>query len=130
MELVTELIPRLVVADGAGAVAFYERALGAAEGKRYTDDDGRIVHTELTIGSSRIHLKDEGDGDTAPTSLGGTPVIMHLGVTDADAVAKSLVDAGATVVFPVSESDYGMKDGRFADPYGHLWIVSEPLVEA
>jgi PhnB protein len=129
MELVTEVIPRLVVADGAGAVSFYERALGAAEGKRYTDD-GRIVHTELTIGSSRIHLKDEGDGDPAPTSLGGTPVIMHLGVTDADAVARSMVDAGATVVFPVADRGYGMKDGRLADPYGHLWLVSEPLVEA
>ena len=130
MELVTELIPRLVVADGPGAVAFYERALGAAEGKRFTDDDGRIVHTELTIGSSRIHLKEEGDGDPSPTSLGGTPVIMHLGVTDADAAAKALVDAGATVVFPVSDHGYGLKDGRLADPYGHLWIVSEAIVEA
>ncbi|SDZ24797.1 Uncharacterized conserved protein PhnB, glyoxalase superfamily [Asanoa ishikariensis] len=130
MELVTEVIPRLVVADGAGAVAFYQRALGAAEGKRYTDDDGRIVHTELTIGSSRLHLKDEDGGDRAPTSLGGTPVIMHLGVTDADAAAKSLLEAGATTVFPVADHGYGMKDGRFADPYGHLWIVSEPLVEA
>lgn len=130
MELVTEVIPRLVVADAAGAVSFYERALGATEGKRYTDDDGRIVHTELTIGSSRIHLKDEGDGDPAPTSLGGTPVIMHLGVTDADAAARSLVEAGATVVFPVADHGYGSKDGRLADPYGHLWIVSEPLVDA
>ena len=130
MEYVTEVIPRLVVADGAGAVAFYQRALGAAEGKRYTDDAGRIVHTELTIGSSRIHLKDEGDGDPAPSSLGGTPVIMQLGVTDADAVARALVDAGASVVFPVADHGYGMKDGRLADPFGHLWIVSEPIVES
>jgi PhnB protein len=110
-------------------VAFYERALGAVEGKRHTDDGGRIVHTELTIGSSLIHLKEEDGGDPAPTTLGGTAVIMHLGVTDADAAAKALVDAGATVVFPVADHGYGMKDGRLADPYGHLWIVSEPIVE-
>jgi len=127
MELVTELIPRLVVSDGAGAVAFYERALGAVESERYTDDNGKIVHTELTIGSSRIHLKDEADGDPSPATLGGTPVILHLGVTDADSVAAALVGAGATVVFPVADHGYGMKDGRLADPYGHLWIVSEPL---
>jgi len=130
MELVTELIPRLVVNDGPAAVAFYERALGATEGERYTADDGRIVHTELTIGSSRVHLKDEGDGDPSPTSLGGTPVIMHLGVTDADAVAAAMVRGGATVVFPVADHGYGMKDGRLADPYGHLWIVSEPIPAA
>ncbi|GIF71362.1 VOC family protein [Asanoa siamensis] len=129
MELVTELIPRIVVADGPKAVAFYERALGATEGERHTDDAGRIVHTELTVGSSRIHLKDEGDGDPAPTSLGGTPVLFHLGVTDADAAARALVEAGATVVFPVAERGYGSKDGRLADPFGHLWIVSEPVVE-
>jgi PhnB protein len=128
MDIVTRLHPRLVVSDAAGAIDFYVRALGAAEtGERHTDDAGRIAHAALTIGDTVVHLKDEGDGDPSPATLGGTPVILSLEVTDARAVEQRLLDAGARSVFPVSDHGYGYLDGRLADPYGHLWLVSQRL---
>ena len=38
-------------------------------------------------------------------------------------MAQRMIDAGATVVVSVSDSEYG----RLRDPYGHLWLLSQPL---
>jgi uncharacterized glyoxalase superfamily protein PhnB len=119
------MYPRLVVSDAARAIEFYVTALGAQEVERHTDDGGRIVHAELTIGSATIAVKDEGDGDPAPTSLGGTPVIMALEVDDPDGVAEAMRAAGGRVIHPISDAEYG-RGGRLADPYGHHWMLVRP----
>jgi uncharacterized glyoxalase superfamily protein PhnB len=124
---ITRLFTRLVVSDAAGAIDFYTRAFGAVEnGDRYVVD-GKIVHAEVVVGPATLHLKDEGDGDPAPTTLGGTPVILGIDVTDADGVAERMIEAGATVIYPISDTEYGMRGGRLADPYGHQWMIHQPL---
>jgi uncharacterized glyoxalase superfamily protein PhnB len=127
MAHIARLYPRLVVSDGAAAIDFYRTALGAKEVARHHGPDGKIVHAELTIGGVTVALKDEGDGDPAPTTLGGTPVIIALHVDDADAVGEAMTRAGATVLYPISDQPYGERGGRLADPFGHQWMVSHPL---
>lgn len=111
----------------AAAIDFYTAALGAEELNRYDDGTGRIVHSELQLGDYVIMVKDADEYDPAPTDLGGSPVILSLDVGDVDALAARMREAGATVVFEVSDSDYGARDGRLRDPYGHLWLLSQPL---
>lgn len=121
------LYPRLVVADAAAAIDFYRTALGAKEVARHHGPDGKIVHAELSIGGVTVALKDEGGGDVAPTTLGGTPVILALAVDDADAVGEAMTRAGATVIYPIADQPYGERGGRLADPFGHQWMVGHPL---
>jgi uncharacterized glyoxalase superfamily protein PhnB len=127
MTHIARLYPRLVVSDGAAAIDFYRTALGAKEVARHHDPDGKIVHAELTIGGVTVALKDEGYGDLAPTTLGGTPVIIALYVDDADAVGEAMTRAGATVLFPIADQPHGERGGRLADPFGHQWMVAQPL---
>lgn len=129
MAKINRLYPRLVVADAAAAIDFYRAALGAEESVRYTGPDGKIVHAEVTIAGTTVAVKDEGDGDRGPGTLGGTPVIIELLVDDADTVAQAMVRHGAKAIFPVDDREYGERDGRVADPYGHLWIVSQRIEE-
>ena len=117
------LQPRLVVDDADAALAFYVTAFGGTVTERYTAG-GRVVHAIVTAGPIRFAVKDAGDGDAAPSG-GGVPVIMSLDVTDADAVAERMLDAGATVIFPVSDHDYGDRGGRLADPFGHQWMIAQ-----
>ncbi|MFD8231775.1 VOC family protein [Streptomyces sp. NPDC059696] len=126
---VTRLYARLVVSDAARAVDFYRAALGAEERERYTGPDGRIVHAMLRLGGAAIAVKDADAGDPAPTSLGGSPVIIALDVSDPDAVARAMVRGGATVVHPVADQHYGQRGGRLADPFGHLWMISRTIEE-
>jgi uncharacterized glyoxalase superfamily protein PhnB len=122
------MYPRLVVSDGAKAIDFYVAAFGAKPGARHTDDNGRIVHADLSFGNGfTIAVKDADEFDPAPPSLGGSPVILALDVDDADAVGDAMLAAGATVVFPIQDWEYGMRGGRLADPFGHLWMISQPL---
>ncbi|CAL9412675.1 putative protein [Streptomyces sp. enrichment culture] len=126
-QTVTRLYARLVVPDAPRAIDFYRAALGAEETERYTGPDGRIVHALLRLGGSVVAVKDADEGDPAPASLGGSPVIMALDVSDADAVAEAMLRGGATVVYPVADQHYGQRGGRLADPFGHLWMISQTI---
>ena len=125
----TRLYARLVVGDGPRAIDFYRTAFGAEEIERYTDPDGKIVHAMLRLGGAVIAVKDADESDPAPDSLGGSPVIMALDVSDADAVAEAMLRGGASVVYPVADQHYGQRGGRLADPFGHLWMISQTIEE-
>lgn len=124
-ELIHELYPRLVVSDADAALAFYTAAFGAEVSERSTGPDGKVVHAMLTAGPARFAVKDADGHDAAPRD-GGVPVIIALYVADPDAVAARMERGGATVLFPVSDHDYGERAGRLADPFGHLWMIAAP----
>lgn len=123
MTEILDLHPRLVVEGADAALAFYTAAFGAEVTERYTMD-GRVVHAMVSVGPVRFAVKDAGDGDAAPSG-GGVPVIMSLDVSDADAVAERMLAAGATVIYPVADHDYGDRGGRLGDPFGHQWMVAQ-----
>ncbi|HEV2186341.1 MAG TPA: VOC family protein [Stellaceae bacterium] len=120
------LTPYLIVADAAGAIAFYERAFGAKLRLRLVRPDGKIGHAELDIGGSVVMLADEYPAmdAKAPSAYGGTPVSLHLYVTDADAVAAKAVAAGAVLKRPVADQFYGDRLGTLQDPFGHVWHIA------
>ena len=118
--------PYLMVRGAAEAIEFYKRALGAKERYRLPGPDGQGVgHAEITIGDSIIMLADEMPGfpQKAPPSLGGTPVNFAVYVEDVDTVFKRAVDAGATVVRPITDMFYGDRVGCISDPFGHQWSI-------
>jgi PhnB protein len=127
------LHPHLIVKDAAKAIDFYVQVLGAEEVVRYTDPnlDGMIVYAELTLGGAKFTLAEEHREwhNVSPRSLNGSPVVLMFAVEDADAVAARMQAAGAQIVFPINDQFYGKREGRLMDPFGHLWIVSQPLEE-
>jgi PhnB protein len=120
------VIPYLIVRDGAAAIEFYRRVLGARERLRIPGPNGRVGHAELDIGDSVVMLADESpeSGAYAPTAEGRQSVTLHLYVDDADAVAEAAERAGARIMRPVATQFYGDRIGAFADPFGHVWHVS------
>jgi len=124
--MATSLTPRLVVCGADDALDFYRRAFGAHIDERYVDDANHVVHAAFSIGDVVVALTEERREwhNDAPASLGGSPVLLNLVVDDADAVGALLEAAGAQVVFPIADQYYGHREGRFRDPYGHLWIIT------
>ena len=120
------LTPYLTVRDAAGAIAYYQQALGAVERMRLVDPAGKIAHAELTIGDSKLMLADEyPEFDVvAPTPDAPASARLHLYCDDVDTLFDRAVAAGGKALIPVSDQFYGDRSGRLLDPYGHVWILS------
>ena len=87
--------PRLVVSDGAAAIAFYARAFGAEQiGDRFTGPDGELIHAEIRIGDSVVMITEDAvDGPvSSPQRLGGkVTCVLSLYWADVDEIGRALV---------------------------------------
>jgi PhnB protein len=120
------ITPYLCIKGAASAIEFYKRALGATETMRMPHPDGRVAHAELKIGTAKIMLADEFPemGVLSPTTIGGTPVTLHMYVQDVDALVTKATAEGLKVLRPVQDQFYGDRGGKFEDPYGHHWWIA------
>ena len=123
------LSPHLFVSNADAAIDFYKRAFGAHELSRHPAPDGkRIMHAALMVNGALLMLCDdfpefrEGQRST-PEALGGSPVVLHLQVNDADSVFARAVQAGATVALPLQDQFWGDRYGQIKDPFGHTWSI-------
>ena len=117
--------PYLIVNNAKEALAFYQRAFGAKEIERHEDPTtGKVVHSEIEIGDSRIAVADEHPeaGIKSAKTLGGTPVSILLYVPDVDAVVGQAIKGGATLTRPVTDQFYGDRSGGVTDPFGHRYV--------
>lgn len=117
--------PNLVVADGAAAIDFYERAFGAEVHTRL-EAGGMLIIAALRIGDALVTLCDamSDHGFVAPDPEAPVSAFITLYVEDADALHARAVDAGATVINPVDDHVHGDRAGSVRDPFGHRWAVA------
>jgi len=117
------LTPYIIVKDAAKAIQFYVDVFGATENFRLTEPSGKIGHADLRIGDGQLMVADEYPdwGALSPSSVGGTPVTLHLHVTNVDAVVKRAEAAGATVLRQPKDEFFGDRNATIMDPFGHRW---------
>lgn len=126
---VDEVFAYLCVTDAEAALDFYQRAFGVTEKFRLVEPGGRIGHAELAFGEMTVMLSEEYPeyGIRSATTLGDTPVSIHLHVDDADALIDSAVAAGATLEQPASDRFQGERLGVVRDPFGHRWLIGHDI---
>jgi PhnB protein len=122
----TPVTPYLTIKGAAEAIEFYKKAFGAEEMMRMPMPDGKVAHAEIRIGGAVIMLHDESPEwkMLSPQTIGGSASSIMLYVTDADAVMKRAVDAGATVTMEMADQFYGDRCGNIVDPFGHKWSIA------
>ena len=126
----TTLTAHLVVEGAGAAMDFYKRAFGAEEMGRAPMPDGKkLMHGLMKVGNSMLMLVDSFPefGAKSPKELGGSPVTLHVYVTDADAAFRRAVDAGCTVAMPLADMFWGDRYGKVKDPYGHEWSIATKI---
>jgi uncharacterized glyoxalase superfamily protein PhnB len=125
------LSPYLMVAGAAAAIDWYGEVFGAVETSRFVGDDGRIGHAELVIAGAVLMLADEyPELDlVGPVARGGTSVSLHLEVPVDDTYARAMA-AGATSVRGPEDQFHGNRNATIVDPFGHRWMLSQPIAPA
>lgn len=132
VESVLGLTPYIAVKGAAEAIEFYKKAFGAEELFRLVDPgDGRIGHAELRLGGALLMLSDEYPeaGSLGPKTVGGSPVKLHLYVSDVDATFALALANGAAEVRPVEDQFFGDRVGTLTDPFGHAWMLATRVTE-
>jgi PhnB protein len=121
------ITPSLTLDNAAQAIDWYTRALGAKEIERIAGPDGKIMHAELQIGSSRLMVNDPMMGYQGPLAMGGSPAAFYVYVEDCDAVFNRAVGEGAKVLpgmGQLADQFWGDRSGSFTDPFGYRWTIA------
>lgn len=118
----------LSVREGARAVEFYKAAFGAVETYRVESPDGAVV-SRLAIDGAEFWVADESPehANFSPATLNGGTTRIILTIADPAAVFARAIAAGAREVHPVRDEEYGWRQGRLEDPYGHHWEIGHEL---
>jgi PhnB protein len=115
------ITPYLIVPRAAELIDFMKAAFGAEERFRIKRPGGdTIMHAEVKIGDSMIELAE------ANAQFPPTPATIVLRVNDVDAVFNRAVGAGATVLQPVADQEYGARSATVLDSSGNRWNIFRP----
>jgi PhnB protein len=124
------ITPQLVVSDANAAITFYRDAFDARELERKLDDNGRVIHAELSIGDSLLLVHDDFSdlGGPAAPEPGSAGITIHLYLPDPDAAFDRAIAAGARILLPMDYRPWGDRYGTLEDPYCHRWSIAAPTV--
>jgi uncharacterized glyoxalase superfamily protein PhnB len=124
--------------DVAAAIGWLRQAFGFEEsGERFTDDEGRVTHAELSLDGATVMLGWPGADYRSPKGHAqecdqaarwlATPWVIdgvHVEVDDVDAHYERAQTAGATILRGPEDRPFGRLYSA-ADLEGHRWMFME-----
>jgi PhnB protein len=129
MDTKTGFIPELSIPHGTRDFQFYIKAFGAIEMWRIPNEDGSVHVAALSINDSEFRLHEERSEGRMPSSdhPPAKTITIALPVDDVHAVVDAAVEAGARILSPVKDYEYGYRQADIQDPFGHHWTIEKLL---
>ena len=121
-----DVIPVLPYRDIRAGHDYLVRVLGFESGGVVEDGDGRVVHAEVRAGDRRFWLHAVSDS-LAPPAIAGTRssgTVVQVG--DVDQHFQRAVAAGAEILRPPTDEEYGQREYGVRDCEGHEWYIATP----
>lgn len=125
------LIPNLWYKDALGAIDFLCRAFGFERHAVYADDvdPSHIHHAQLVRDGQMVMLSSFGrDSEFGrksrllhPADVGGNTQSIYIVLDDVDGHAANAQSAGAKIILPPADQDYGGRVYSACDPEGYAW---------
>jgi len=118
----------LYIRNGVTDIDFYKNAFGATEHFRINNDDGTLHVAELDIDGAIFHIHEVYPHTQSFDQNAHTGVVtVGLFTEDVHGVFNKALAAGARSVMPVTDFEYGYRQGELVDPFGHKWIIEKKL---
>lgn len=120
--------PELHLPKGTTSIDFYTK-LGATENFVLRNEDGSIHVAELELDGAVFHLHEtmQWFESLDPVGAKGVTAVIGLFVQQVQEVFDRALAAGATEISPLTDHDYGYRQGMFIDPFGHYWQIQKKL---
>jgi uncharacterized glyoxalase superfamily protein PhnB len=109
------IFPALRYRDANAALEWLQRAFGFSEKAVYRGDDGTVHHAELQLGAGMVMLGQQ------PEAAPSDAQTIYVVVDDPNAHHERAAAAGAEIVRPLEDMEYGSREYSARDPEGHLW---------
>jgi len=120
-----QIIPYLFYRDVSSALDFLIRAFGFAEAMRHETPSGG-VHAEASLQGQVVMMGQGGaPGCKPPSDVGAATAGVFIYLDDVDAHYEKAKAAGAEIVHPPKDADYG-RNYWANDPEGHPWFFTTP----
>jgi uncharacterized glyoxalase superfamily protein PhnB len=136
--MTSTIIPTLKYEDAAAAIDWLCKAFGFARHLVVPGPDNTIEHAQLTFHGGMIMLGSARDTpfdalQKPPKAVGGVGTqSAYIVIHDVDSHHARAAAAGAEIVMPPEDQDYGGRFYSCRDPEGHLWNFGSynPWVES
>ncbi|MFI9025787.1 VOC family protein [Streptomyces sp. NPDC053560] len=116
------ICPTLLYRDPKAAIELLTAAFGFTRGALYEDESGTVLHAELSYGNGTVMLGAKGRGGVFAEAMGDAgPTGVYVAVADVDAHHRRAAAAGAEILVPPTDQDYGSRDYMARDKEGNIW---------
>ena len=117
--LLNGAVPIVPYTNPRAAIRWLEQAFGATAVLVVPPEtDQPLAHAEVAIGTGLVMI-DDAERDS-PFALPG-PGVVYVVVEDPDALHAHASAAGAEIIMPLTDQDYGSREFAARDPYGNVW---------
>ncbi|CAD5109141.1 VOC family protein [Zestomonas carbonaria] len=122
------LIPCLHYRDAPAAIAWLRETFGFHEHLVVPDEQGGILHAELSCGNGMLMLGSVREEPNPyrqrmrlPQQAGGNTQSLYMVVDAVDELYARAKAAGAEMIIDIKDEDYGGRGFTCLDPEGHVW---------
>ena len=120
-ETLPTLFPYLSYQDAGAALDWLAEAFGFTKSVDFRDAKGNVTHAEMSFGNGAIMLGAATAEQTAESRNVPAEHGIYVYVADVDAHYQRALAAGAHIVFPPEDTEWGTRRYRALDPEGYEW---------
>ena len=125
-----QLMPYMIVREAQASVSFYEKAFGFKLQNLVKDDNGQIIHVEMTKDDFVVMFAPESADPKkkSPVHLGVTmPVNMYVYCQDTDVMYQQAIQNGAQSLIKPHDAFWGDRFCSVLDPDHYEWCFATLL---
>ncbi len=123
------IIPILRYRNAPAVIEWLCRVFGLQKNLVVPDDSGGVAHAQLSSGDGMMMLGSVRDNKWGrfikqPDEIDGAATqSVYLVVPEADLIYERAKNAGAEILIPVRDEEYGERSFSCRDLEGHLWTI-------
>jgi uncharacterized glyoxalase superfamily protein PhnB len=127
------IFPILRYRDARAATQWLRTAFGFVERLGVPHDGPYVRHAQLELGKNLVMVGSvrPDDGSTRPQTFGSARQMLAVYVEDPDTHCERAQAAGAKILYPPTNTDFGSRQHHVLDFEGHPWTfgTDRPAVD-
>ena len=115
--MTTTINPVVHYRDLAAGSRFLVEAFGFEQKAAHQAEDGSLQYVELALNGAPLGLGPTTEGSMFDTG----PAVVYISLDDVDSMHDRAKAAGAEILMPPTDQDYGSRDFVAKDAEGNVW---------